>query len=97
MAMTGQAVLVDADSVIVTPLGVVAMFKLGIVSSRASSTKCIDLRVRFICANSVRPWLRSFSVPVILPPRRNPACAKKRALWRVHRGGRLILALREYG
>jgi len=80
MAVTGQAVLLAADSVIVTPLRKGSGFELGSVRSSRYSSNWIDLRVRFHCANSVCPWVRSFAVHVISPARRNPACAMQKAL-----------------
>jgi hypothetical protein len=79
MAVTGQAASLDADSMIVTPLGKGSVFELGSVSSSRSSSNLIDLRVRFHCANSVWQWIRSFSVHVISPGRKNPVCAMHKA------------------
>jgi len=80
MAVTGQVASLDADSVIVTPLRMGSVFELGSASSSRSSSNWIDLRVRFHCANSVLPWIRSFAVHVISPACRNPACAMQKAL-----------------
>jgi len=79
MAVTGQAASLEADSVILTPLRKGSVFELGSVSSSRSSSNCMYLRVRFHCANSVWPWIRSFAVHVISPARGNPVCAMYKA------------------
>jgi hypothetical protein len=79
MAVTGQAASLGADSVIVTPLREGFVFELGSVSSSRSSLNWIDLRVRFHCADTVWPWIRSFAVHVTWPARTNPACARPKA------------------
>jgi len=72
MAMTGQTASLDAGNLIVTALQMGFIFDVASFSSSLSSSKCIDLWVRFDCENSVCPWIRSFTVDVISPACRNP-------------------------
>jgi hypothetical protein len=79
MAVTGQAASLDADSGIVTALWKGSVFELGSVSCSRSSSNCIDLQVRFHCANSVWAWIRLFAVHVMSPAHRYPVCAMQKA------------------
>jgi len=79
MAVTGQAVSLEADSVILTPLRQGSVFQLCIVSSRRSSSNWMDVRVWFHCATSLWPCIRSFAVHDISPAPRNPATAMQKA------------------
>jgi len=79
MAMTQYPGSLDADRLIMTHLWMWSVFEPGTMSSHWSPLNCIDPWVRSHCANSLWPWIRSFTVHFSLPTWRNPECGMRNA------------------
>jgi len=87
MAVTGQLSLLDANSVIVTPLRQGSVVQRGSVNGACSSSNWMYLQARFHCTNSEWPWTRLCTDHVISADCRKPHYAIHKGPQSLHRMG----------